>query len=76
MANYRQVSNRGYWHVSVRGEPSVVGWFEEGEEVPENSYGPFPSWERARLDAVAFHKDEILLSKSNISRLRAMNEPK
>jgi len=76
MGNYRMTSNEGYWHQSQRGEPSSVYYCSEHELPPEGHFGPFGTWERARSDAIAFHKDEILLSKSNISLLRAMNEPK
>ena len=76
MANYRLTSNHGYWHTSRREIPSEVWPYVEGQEIPDHSYGPFPTWERARLDAVAFHKDEIAQSKSNIALLRASSEAK
>ena len=76
MANYRMTtSNRGYWHTSTRGEPSFIGWFDEADMIPDFCYGPFPTFEKARADAIAFHKDEILLAKSNICLLRAMSAP-
>jgi hypothetical protein len=76
MANYRVTSNHGYWHTSIHQDPSVVWAYVDGQEIPENSYGPFPTWERARQDAVAFHKVEIVRSKSNIGLLRASSEAK